>query len=29
MLPFATHQIFLLDGLMVSESAYRAAATMK
>jgi putative ABC transport system ATP-binding protein len=29
MLPFATQKIFLLDGLMVSESAYRAAATMK
>lgn len=29
MLPFATQQIFLLDGLMVSEAAYRAAATMK
>lgn len=29
MIPFATHRIFLLDGLMVSETAYRAAATMK
>jgi putative ABC transport system ATP-binding protein len=29
MLPFATQKIFLLDGLSVSESAYRAAATMK
>ena len=29
MLPFATQKIFLLDGLRVSESAYRAAATMK
>jgi len=29
MLPFASQKIFLLDGLSVSESAYRAAATMK
>ena len=29
MIPFATHRIFLLDGLMVSETTYRAAATMK
>ena len=29
MLPYATQKIFLLDGLSVSESAYRAAATMK
>jgi putative ABC transport system ATP-binding protein len=29
MLPFATQKIFLLDGRMVSETAYRAAATMK
>jgi putative ABC transport system ATP-binding protein len=29
MIPFSTHRIFLLDGLMVSETAYRSAATMK
>jgi putative ABC transport system ATP-binding protein len=28
-IPFSTQRIFLLDGKLVSESAYRAAATMK